>query len=77
MMPLSSNDRKFFSKAEKSILPTEAEAHDNQTRPPPQGEDRIVLAHPIDAGLGQGSSVSPPAKAHSKINGNLEVISWK
>ncbi|KAK7814609.1 hypothetical protein U0070_023893 [Myodes glareolus] len=72
MMPLSSNDRKFFSKAEKSILPTEAEAHENQTRPPPQGEDRIVLAHPIDAVLGQGSLVSPPAKAHSKINGNLE-----
>lgn len=52
MMPLSSNDQKFFSKAEKSILPTEGEAHENKPGRLPQGEDRIVLAHPIDAGLG-------------------------
>lgn len=64
------NDPKFFSKSEKNILPTEA--HGNQTQPPPQERPEKYLHTLLMLGL-----ASPPAKEHSKINVNLEVISWK
>lgn len=66
--------QKFCSKSERNILPTKA--HGNQTQLLPQGKERTVLAHSINAGLGQVTLASPPAKTHSKIHINLEVISW-